>query len=80
MSKGPVLTGSDLSKTQKNYINKTFTVDEWCGLKDIPGSECLIDNLPFGKYEACLVCKHRKPLDVPQILYKLMEAKKKCKS
>lgn len=63
MSTDPTGLGNDncVNATKKIYINVQFDKDDWCGYE----GECLIDNMVYDKISPCLLCKHRKPIDVP---------------
>ena len=66
MSGGPVLTGGEncIKSTQKQYINLSLKTKDWCGYS----GHCRTDQLLTDHVFTCLLCKHRTPLDVPEIL------------
>jgi len=66
MSTDPTGLGNEscVQATGKKYINVDFDMRDWCGYD----GDCLINSLAFNKYEACMVCKYRKPIDVPEKL------------
>jgi hypothetical protein len=66
MSSGPTFVGGDEKECKKRdfYLNVTFTVEDWCTYE----GECLYDDLVSNHNVICLFCKHRKPLDIPEIL------------
>jgi len=73
MSSGPTLTGDTcIEVTKKKYININFGREDWCSYKGV----CNRDNLVIDREEACMICKWRKPLDIPKILDTALEEKK----
>ena len=67
MSSGPTLTGENCkSALQTNYLNVSFKREDWCGYK----WKCKVNNLLYSPSNACLLCKYRIPLDIPEILRK----------
>jgi hypothetical protein len=62
MSTDPTgLGGNCVEATSKKYVNIRFDKNDWCGYDD----DCPIDSLLYYDYETCLLCKYRKPIDVP---------------
>lgn len=73
MSSGPTLIGQTcIEATQKKYLNIDFDREDWCVYKGV----CKRDNLLIKREEACMLCKWRKPLDMPAIIDKALEVKK----
>lgn len=67
MSTEPIgLDGDVFTFINKKYINIHFTSEMWCTYS----GNCKKDNLTFNCDDVCLLCKWRKPLDVPYILNK----------
>jgi len=65
MSSGPVLTGDTcIEVTKKQYLNVNFSIEDWCSYT----KHCRIDQLLTDHQNACILCKYRKPLDIPKIL------------
>lgn len=74
MSKGPALTGSTcIGATRKQYINPSFDMVDWCGYS----GHCRQDQLLTDHVFTCLLCKHRIPLDIPEILEALHNERNK---
>jgi hypothetical protein len=70
MSSGPTLTGDTyIEATKKKYINVYFDKNDWCSYK----GKCLIDNVITEREFLCLLCKYRKPLDIPSVLQEHMD-------
>jgi len=65
MSNGPVLVSSkylDLKKHNRLHIE--FTKKDWCTYKGV----CMVSRIVGNENNVCLICKYRKPLDIPKIL------------
>lgn len=67
MSSGPTLIGETcIESTKMVYLNVTFSKEDWCGYK----GHCRVNQLLTDKMGACILCKYRTPLDIPNILEK----------
>jgi hypothetical protein len=66
MSTDPTGLGNEncVKDTKKKYINIQFDKSDWCEYK----GDCFIDNLVYGREFPCLLCKYRKPIDIPRRL------------
>jgi hypothetical protein len=72
MSSGPTLTGQTcIEATKRDYINLEFSRQNWCTYEKI----CNKDDLICTSVDVCLLCKYRKPLDIPLII-ELMRKRK----
>ncbi len=63
MSSGSTGTGGEEKFKERRFYNLKLKPKDWCGyFKGV----CDIDNNVGEKY--CWACKHRKPLDIPDLL------------
>jgi len=70
MSSGPTLIGETyVTATKRVYLNIDFSIKDWCKYN----GSCRIDDLLPTSIPVCLLCKYRKPLDLPAILDKKHE-------
>jgi len=66
MSKGPVGIGTVcIEATKKKYINMSFDKSVYCGYE----GECPKNLMVFYEDRVCLLCKYRKKLDIPQMIF-----------
>ena len=62
MSSGPTLTGeSCIEATKRNYLTLNLTKKSWCTYE----GKCGIEDVICSEINLCLLCKYRKPLDIP---------------
>lgn len=73
MSGGPTFVGREdcMAAIQKDYINVSFSKDDWCKYK----KECKVDYIVNSSCEVCLLCKYRKQLNIPKILDNIQRSK-----
>ena len=62
MSSGPTLTGENcIEDIKRNYLTLTITKKSWCTYEGKCGKEDVV----CSEIDLCLLCKYRKPLDIP---------------
>lgn len=63
MSSGPTLTGENcIQAIKRDYVNLELTKKSWCIYEE---GVCHKDDVLSCDINLCLLCKYRKPLDIP---------------
>ena len=58
--------GAEGNFVTHTYLNVKITRKDWCSYE----GHCLVDRVITGYNDLCMLCKYRKPLDVPALLKK----------